>query len=199
MRKTAIKKEKRTRLQKSFHQTVLKLYRKKNLDEITINEVCEKVNVPRSSFYYHYNTIRDVLDELENDFLNELRNTLAEVKRNPDNEKETFGEMMRASYPVIKNHELTVKTVSVERQESAFFNRWAAAFNDVYSNKSDTYLRDFALSYSAIHTILDVLRVGVPCAKINTDKAFEIGMKIYELKKDIFEETGIPLERYPSK
>ena len=87
MRKTAVRKEKRTRLQKSFHTTVLKLYRKKNLDEITINEVCEKVNVPRSSFYYHYNTIRDVLDELENDYLNELKRTLSEVKRDPKDEK----------------------------------------------------------------------------------------------------------------
>ena len=69
MKKKETKKGKKTRLQKNFQQTVLKFYRKKNVDEITINEVCKKLGVPRSSFYYHYKTIRDVIAEIQSDFL----------------------------------------------------------------------------------------------------------------------------------
>ena len=76
MKKKETKKGKKTRLQKNFQQTVLKFYRKKNVDEITINEVCKKLGVPRSSFYYHYKTIRDVIVEIQNDFLKSNRNAL---------------------------------------------------------------------------------------------------------------------------
>lgn len=196
MRKTAVKKEKRTRLQKSFHQTVLKLYRKKNLDEITINEVCEKVNVPRSSFYYHYNSIRDVLDEIENDFLNELTIALSGVKKVPDDEKATFHSMLMASFPVIKNHEATVRAVTIERQDPSFFKRWADSFNNVYSDKKESPIRDYALSYSAIHVIRDVIENGIPYNKIDTDLVFEIGVKVFELKKSMLEQTGIAIKKY---
>ena len=107
MKKQGSNTTKRTRLQKSFQQTVLKLYRKKNVDEITINEVCDKLGVPRSSFYYHYQTIRDVVSEIENDFLRVAKGALATIPFT-GNEKTDYVNALATLIPIVK----TTKTLS---------------------------------------------------------------------------------------
>ena len=104
-------KVRKTRLQKNFQQTVLKLYRKKNVDEITINEVCEKLDVPRSSFYYHYKTIRDVVNEIEDDFFRANKKALASVMMTGI-EKTDYVNVLNAVLPVIKTNETTSTKVS---------------------------------------------------------------------------------------
>ena len=52
---------------------LISLLKKKPFDYITVSEICEMANVNRSTFYLHYETIGDLLDEtaryLLNDFL----------------------------------------------------------------------------------------------------------------------------------
>ena len=52
---------------------LIALLKKKPLDYITVSEICEKAGVNRSTFYLHYETVSDLLDEtaryLLNDFL----------------------------------------------------------------------------------------------------------------------------------
>ena len=49
------------------------LLKKKSFEYITVSEICETAGVNRSTFYLHYETIGDLLDEttryLLNDFL----------------------------------------------------------------------------------------------------------------------------------
>ncbi|MCD8306968.1 MAG: TetR/AcrR family transcriptional regulator [Clostridia bacterium] len=42
---------------------LLKLLDKKTLDKITIRELCDEAGVNRSTFYTHYDTIEDILEE----------------------------------------------------------------------------------------------------------------------------------------
>ena len=52
---------------------LISLLKKKPFDYITVSEICEMANVNRSTFYLHYETVGDLLDEtaryLLNDFL----------------------------------------------------------------------------------------------------------------------------------
>lgn len=41
----------------------LELLEKKDFEYITVKEICEKAEVNRSTFYLHYETIGDLLDE----------------------------------------------------------------------------------------------------------------------------------------
>ena len=185
MRKTAIKKEKRTRLQKSFQQTVLRLYRKKNLDEITINEVCKKVDVPRSSFYYHYNTVRDVLEEIENDFIKTVIDALSAAYVGGDDEKASYVAILQATLPLVKANENMLKAVIVERTDPAFILRWATVINYAFSHMGSDSLRELLLSYVAIYAIGDYLATGASLSKMDPTTIYEVALQTYELKKKI--------------
>lgn len=187
MRKTAIKKDKRTRLQKNFQQTVLKLYRKKTLDEITINEVCEKVGVPRSSFYYHYNTIRDVLEEIEKDFIKELSKNLKDLEVKEAGEKERYLKTLESSLPVIKGYEQFIKTVVVERQDLSFMTRWAKLIAEQTRIAQQDPLKERVLAFTTIFSIADMLNSSIPLAKIKGETIYEASIHLYELKKQLLE------------
>lgn len=50
-----------------MNQALIELLYKKDYDYITVKEICEKAGVNRSTFYLHYETINDLLEEcLEN-------------------------------------------------------------------------------------------------------------------------------------
>ncbi|MCD8006985.1 MAG: TetR/AcrR family transcriptional regulator [Oscillospiraceae bacterium] len=44
-------------------EALLQLLEKKDLEFITVKEICERAGVNRSTFYLHYETISDLLDE----------------------------------------------------------------------------------------------------------------------------------------
>lgn len=46
-----------------MNQALIELLNKKDYDYITIKEICVKAGVNRSTFYLHYDTIDDLLDE----------------------------------------------------------------------------------------------------------------------------------------
>lgn len=48
------------------------LMSEKRLSKITISAVCEKASINRKTFYSHYRSPADVIEELENDVLNEF-------------------------------------------------------------------------------------------------------------------------------
>jgi len=50
-------------------EAVLELLEKKPIDDLTIKEICELADVNRGTFYLHYAQPRDILAEIENDFL----------------------------------------------------------------------------------------------------------------------------------
>ena len=47
-----------------MNEALLLLLEKKDYEYITIKEICEKAGVNRSTFYLHYETIDDLLEEM---------------------------------------------------------------------------------------------------------------------------------------
>lgn len=187
MRKTAIKKEKRTRLQKNFQQTVLKLYRKKNLDEITINEVCDKVGVPRSSFYYHYNTIRDVLEEIEKDFVKDLNTVVKKALEEKLTTRDLYLKIFEGSIPVIKGNEQFIKAVMLERQDFSFMTRWASLIQGVITVDPKDQFRNKVLAYSTIFSIGDMLAAGIAITPQKGEIIYDNNETVYSYKKELLE------------
>ena len=46
-----------------MNEAFLELLEKKDFAYITVKEICEKAGVNRSTFYLHYETINDLLEE----------------------------------------------------------------------------------------------------------------------------------------
>lgn len=51
---------------------VLRILKKKHVDNITVSELCQESEINRTTFYRHYQTPHDVLLEIELDFVNEF-------------------------------------------------------------------------------------------------------------------------------
>lgn len=70
-------------------EAFLQLLEKKDLAYITVKEICEKAGVNRSTFYLHYETIDDLLNEcsrhIVNEFVGSMNGDAADfIKKLPD-------------------------------------------------------------------------------------------------------------------
>ncbi len=52
--------------------SLLSLLQEKKIDRITISEICRVSGINRNTFYQHYSDIRDLLSEIEGDFMESL-------------------------------------------------------------------------------------------------------------------------------
>ena len=55
-----------------IQEALLKLLEKKPIDKIKINELCEASGVNRATFYRHYETLQDVLREIQADLIRNI-------------------------------------------------------------------------------------------------------------------------------
>lgn len=58
-------------------EALLLLLEKKDIEYITVKEICEKAGVNRSTFYLHYDSIDDLFEEVIDMLNNEFRNSFA--------------------------------------------------------------------------------------------------------------------------
>ena len=56
-------------------ESLLLLLEKKDIEFITVKEICEKAGVNRSTFYLHYDSIDDLFEEVIDMLNNEFRNS----------------------------------------------------------------------------------------------------------------------------
>ncbi|MGN0680176.1 MAG: TetR/AcrR family transcriptional regulator [Oscillospiraceae bacterium] len=68
------------RTKKAIKAALFKIMEEKDISSITISELTQKANVNRRTFYTHYRSITDILDEIEGD----LVQALTELMRNFD-------------------------------------------------------------------------------------------------------------------
>lgn len=63
-----------------------KLLQKKSIKEITVKELVELVDINRSTFYLHYSDIYNMLSSIEEELLEEIRQTILNHPVSPFNE-----------------------------------------------------------------------------------------------------------------
>jgi AcrR family transcriptional regulator len=72
--------EKDRRIRKTEHnlcQAMIKVLQKKNIEEISVKELCELTDLNRGTFYIHYKDVYDLLEKIELNMLNEFHDVLA--------------------------------------------------------------------------------------------------------------------------
>lgn len=58
-------------------ESLLAILRDKSLHKVSIRELCERAGINRSTFYNHYGSQYDVLDEMARDYLVSIERTIA--------------------------------------------------------------------------------------------------------------------------
>ena len=75
----AVQENRRSKMtRKVFRESLTELMLEKGLQKISVNEICKRADMNRSTFYAHYEDQYDLLREIEDDFLNQLKKTVLE-------------------------------------------------------------------------------------------------------------------------
>ncbi|MBR4693302.1 MAG: TetR/AcrR family transcriptional regulator [Bacilli bacterium] len=61
--------------QKVIKDTLLNLLEKKDIANITVTEICEISDINRGTFYRYYMDVYDLLKNIEQEFINEIKNS----------------------------------------------------------------------------------------------------------------------------
>ncbi len=64
----------------ALRNALIHLMKTKSIDEITVKQLCLAANIQRSTFYCHYNLPLDILSEIEDEVIAEIK----EIMPNPD-------------------------------------------------------------------------------------------------------------------
>ncbi len=64
---------------KLISEALLKLLETKSIEKITITELCETAHVNRSTFYHHYTSQYDVLTEIEDEKVEDIKAMLEKI------------------------------------------------------------------------------------------------------------------------
>lgn len=72
---------KQTKTKKSIRDAFIKLYAEKDYFKITVQEICNQVNINRCTFYLHYENIDHLMREIEDELLNDIREISADFDK----------------------------------------------------------------------------------------------------------------------
>lgn len=65
---------------KTFEDSLAELAKELPLNKITVKMLCEKSQLSRNAFYFHYRDIYDLVEEIENEFFEEVRGYLNDFR-----------------------------------------------------------------------------------------------------------------------
>lgn len=87
-----VKKENRSvrNTKRRLREGIIELLNEKPTSEITVKELCEKVDVNRGTFYYHYTDIFDMINNIENDFFDMFNNIIKDISTSNKQKVEAF-------------------------------------------------------------------------------------------------------------
>lgn len=90
---------------KIIKDTFIDLIEKKDIKKITISEICKIADINRATFYRYYLDVYDLLDKIEEEFVNELK----EASNSSDNENYSVASFAMELLTVFENNKNLVK------------------------------------------------------------------------------------------
>lgn len=95
-------------------KSFIALLKARPINKITVKEICEGAEINRATFYKHYLDVYDLLEKIENHFLDELKEVLS------DKEGSTTKEVLTYIMVSFKAEEETYKAVCSPNGDPAF-------------------------------------------------------------------------------
>ena len=103
---------------------ILELLETCGLDKITVTDICAAADVNRSTFYAHYEDVRQLLREIEDDMLERMPVLPIPYGNQPDQQGvERLAEFLR----YVQSNARLYRVMLIRRDGGAFFNRAVSA------------------------------------------------------------------------
>ena len=61
----------------ALRQSLMELLEKKNINKITVKEICKRADINRGTFYSHYKDAYDLMNQIEDELRTEVEQTIA--------------------------------------------------------------------------------------------------------------------------
>lgn len=130
--------KKQTRTTRKIREEVLNQYKQKPVEDITIKDVCAALSIPRTSFYYHYDSIRAVLQEIGDEFILGLDKVYdaRKIREYLRVDRVKFINMIETTKDYLYAHYDMLEAFLVIRPYSEFRQRWLEAMRPHYPKNS---------------------------------------------------------------
>ena len=119
MRKVSKDNRSTRRTRSAIREALAEMLAVKPLGKITVQELIDKANICRTTFYAHYEDLYDLLGEMENDILSEIRAGLEELDQAPIRVEEQYP-AIEAVVAVYARHEKLIRLLNGPNGDPAF-------------------------------------------------------------------------------
>lgn len=135
-----------------LREGLLRLLEKKDLEKISITELCTEAGINRVTFYRHYETPNDVLVEMEKELLDELQHAAKTPRSLPE-----FQQYLEVTCSFLDTHMDLLKIMIRYNTDSDFYSLFNSAVQGVWEESGLTGVlgklsvedRDFLSMYCA--------------------------------------------------
>lgn len=106
-------------------KALIELMSQKGIEEITVKELCINARIHRSTYYYHFYTVEEIVEYLMNSFLEQLKNVVT-YEENMTMCGERQGNLMEKSiafYNFVKQHLQEYKTIINSKYKHVFYEK----------------------------------------------------------------------------
>lgn len=80
-----MKDDRRTKYtKKMIHESFIELLKENSIDKISVTKICELADINRATFYRYYNDQYDLLNSLQDDMFDNIKNIVVESKNDID-------------------------------------------------------------------------------------------------------------------
>ena len=130
MRKVSKDNRSTRRTRSAIRDALTEMLAVKPVGKITVQELIDKANICRTTFYAHYEDIYDLLSEVENDILSEIREGLEGLDQAPIRVEEQYP-AIEAVVAVYAKHEKLIRLLNGPNGDPAFDARLQDTIYDV--------------------------------------------------------------------
>ena len=130
MRKVSKDNRSTRRTRSAIREALTEMLAVKPVGKITVQELIDKANICRTTFYAHYEDIYDLLSEVENDILSEIREGLEGLDQAPIRVEEQYP-AIEAVVEVYARHENLIRLLNGPNGDPAFDARLQDTIYDV--------------------------------------------------------------------
>ncbi|MCV3763214.1 TetR family transcriptional regulator [Companilactobacillus farciminis] len=122
---------------KIINQTFFSLLKKRDIDKVTVSEICKECNINRSTFYRNYHDIYDIVDQFFQEITTEILKSFSSDDLSMD---QKFTLVFSKLYEHKDSFMLLKKKRLLKRLNSPIFNATNHAFGNNFSSSEWYFL-----------------------------------------------------------
>ncbi len=142
-------------------EALFRLIKVKNLHEITIKELCFEAKINRTTFYAHYQSITDLISQLELEALDEL---MLIFKKSAYDPRYFSSEIYLDVFKLAKEHRDLFELVLIENADPSFLEKvyrlgegvFTKIYEPTFSSKEKKHLQYYYIS--VLNSFVGILR-----------------------------------------